>query len=367
MITLTTSPQEVGIASDGGFRVRLLAWYSDKSGNTATVHVKEEVTFIDSNYAYYYGTNKNYTLNFNGTSSAQYADTMSLNSPVDMAERTQGGVTGGSTISASASWYSYNYGTINCGLKDTVQLPTFGPSGLNRTNVIPGTDNFKATVSVSAWNGGSAANRYRSLSVCADQSTTNRRVTYEYGDALSSQITTDNNSTQSGSLTIQPNTRYYLHSTATNGSASVEDGYTAAVTLAEKPTITIESTTADSATLGYSTTADGGFYDKIIEWSEDDGSTWNTAATITGGNAAQGTFTITGLTTGEHTVLVRTRTASGTDGNVELTLNLAAVRLISSDGTTGRESTRVLVPVDGVATEASRLLVSHNGVATENA
>ena len=70
MITLTTSPQEVGIANDGGFRVRLLAWYSNKSGNTATVHVKEEVTFIDSNYTHYYGTNKNYTLNFNGTSSA---------------------------------------------------------------------------------------------------------------------------------------------------------------------------------------------------------------------------------------------------------------------------------------------------------
>lgn len=367
MITLTTSPQVVGSASDGGFRVRLLAWYSDRSGNTATVHVKEEVTFIDGNYAYYYGTNKSYTLNFNGTSSAQYSPSMNLNEPVDVAERTQAGVTGGSTISASASWYSYNYGTVNCGLSDTVKLPTFGPSGLSRTNVIAGTDNFKATVSVTAWNGGTSASRYRSLSVCAAQNTTNRRATYEYGDTLSSQITTDNNSSETGSLTIQPNTRYYLHSTATNGTASVEDGYTAAVTLAEKPTITVESTTQDSATLSYTTSADGGFYNKIIEWSEDDGATWNTAATITGGSAAQGTFTITDLTTGEHTVLVRARTTSGNAGNVVVNLNLAAVRLISSDGTTGREATRVLVSVDGIATEASRLLVSHNEIATENA
>ena len=123
-ITLTTSAQVVGSAQDGGFRAELLAWYSNKSGNTATVHVSLRVTFIDANYSVYTGTNKSYSLNFNGTSSAGYSSAMYLNSAITMAERTQS-MSGGSTISASGSWYSYNYGNFSVGLSDIVQLPAF--------------------------------------------------------------------------------------------------------------------------------------------------------------------------------------------------------------------------------------------------
>lgn len=246
---------------------------------------------------------------------------------------------------------------------DPTQIP---PSNLSRTNVEVGTDYVKATVSVSAWNGGTAATRYRSMSVSLAQNTNNCRTGYEYGDTLSSTIVVTNGSAQTGTCTIVPNSRYFLHSTATNGNLTAGDGYTQIVTLPEKPTIFVQSTTKDSVTLEYATTADGGFYDKIIEYSDDQGVTWNTAATITGGSVAQGTFTVTGLTTGEHTLLVRTRTTSGSAGSVPVTFTTAAVRIIASVETTGRECNQLLVSVEGTATEASRMLVSKDGVATEN-
>lgn len=124
MANLTTSAQVIGSAQDGGFKAELLGWYSGQSGNTATVHVSLRITFIDSNYSSYTGTNKSYSLNFNGTSSAQYANTMYINSPVTMTERTQS-LSGGSSISASGSWYSYNYGNFSVGLNGTWSLPAF--------------------------------------------------------------------------------------------------------------------------------------------------------------------------------------------------------------------------------------------------
>ena len=134
-ITLTTSAQVVGSAQDAGFRAELLAWYSNKSGNTATVHVSLRVTYIDSNYSQYTGTNKSYSLNFNGTSSSGYASVMYLNSPVTMAERTQS-MSGGSTVNASGSWYSYQYGNFSVGLSDTVLLPAFIIAPTNPTLTI---------------------------------------------------------------------------------------------------------------------------------------------------------------------------------------------------------------------------------------
>lgn len=353
-------------------RVRCYTWsgaavYGTLTGNVSrsgnTVTLSGMTLTLDSDVSVWGTDTLTFTVQGSSTSFGVSASGTSLGShALNNASKT----VGGGDTSTSFSWSTSDgfTGSFN------VSFPSGAPSGLALSNIVPGTDNFKATVSVTAWNSGSSSTRRRELSVCTAQSAAQRKKTVIYGDTLSSAITVDNTATltDGAAFTITPNTRYYLTTWASNGTAGTgNSNFTQAVTLAEKPTITIESTTADSATLGYSTTADGGFYDKIIEWSEDDGSTWNTAATITGGSAEQGTFTITGLTTGEHTVLVRVRTTSGSAGNVVVSLNLAAVRLISSDGTTGRESTRMLVPVDGVATEASRLLVSHNGVATENA
>lgn len=333
-----------------------------RSGNTVTLSNMVLTLTVPAGGAY--GTDSlTFTVGETATGFSATGSGTSLGShALNNASKTVGGGDTSTTFGWSTSdGYSGSF---------RVNFPSGAPSGLAISNIVPATDGVTAAVSVTAWNGGSSSTRARELSLCTAQSASQRKKAQIYGDTMSSALTVDNTSvlTDGAAFTITPNTRYYLTMWASNGTAGTgNSNYTSVVTLAEKPTITVESTTQNSATLGYTTSADGGFYNKIIEWSEDDGATWNTAATITGGSAAQGTFTITGLTTGEHTILVRARTTSGNAGNVVVNLSLAAVRLISSDGTTGREATRVLVPVEGIATEASRLLVSHNGIATENA
>lgn len=209
-ITLTTSAQVVGSAQDGGFRAELLAWYSNKSGNTATVHVSLRVTFIDSNYTYYYGTNKSYSLNFNGTSSAQYASNMQLNSPVTMAERTQS-MSGGSTINASGSWYSYNYGNFSVGLSDTVQLPAFIIAPATPTLTIVNDNAHQNTITFGTTSFGNPS----SGNIKLWRSTSS---TFSSETLLDTQTTTGPHTYVDTSRTAD--TTYYYRTRATNGSAS---------------------------------------------------------------------------------------------------------------------------------------------------
>ena len=123
-ITLTTSAQVIGSAQNNAWKAELLGWYSGKSGNTATVHVVLRVTYIESGVYEYYGTNKGYSLNFNGESSSTYASTMYNGTAVNMAERTQS-MSGGSTIYTSGSWWCYSYSTLSVSPSQTVSLPQF--------------------------------------------------------------------------------------------------------------------------------------------------------------------------------------------------------------------------------------------------
>lgn len=279
---------------------------------------------------------------------------------------------GAASLTLGTRWVYPYYGFTaeNTEFTVDVQLPSFGPSGLQGNNVVPGTNSFTADVSITAWNGGSSSSRYLELSAWTIGQTTPRRWEIVHGDSLSQTITVDNDSpwTTTPPLTISPNTTYTLTVYATNGSESTGSqnigDYT---TLPLEPLAVLTDSTTNSATFGYTVPADGGRYSKTLEYSLDGGSTWNTIATITSGNATTGTFTITGLTTGEHTILVRSRTTAGSSSNCVVNWSSAGVHLIASDGTTGEEATRLLVSVDGTATEATRLLVSKDGVATENA
>ena len=365
-ITLTTSEQEIGVASDSGFKAQLYGWYSGQSGNTATVNVKLRVTYIDSNYAYYYGTNKSYTLNFNGTSSAQYTPQMNLNSGVDMVTRTQSGVTGGSSINASGSWYSYNYGTINVGLKDTVKLPTFGPSGLAISNITPTTNSVSATVSVTSWNGGDESTRYRSLSLCTAQNTTQRKYAKDMGSTLSSTIPIDNTTPDSSgtAFTITANSRYYVTMYAYGSSGLGNSNYTQVVTLPPIPTITFASSTSDSATFNYSVVANGGFYNQLLQYSLDNGATWTTAKTITSGSGSSGTFTITGLTNGTYNMKIRSSTTAGNTPGAALSFTVGSLSALGSVGGNATQITSALCSVNGVATPITGVLMSVNGIET---
>lgn len=211
-ITLTTSAQVIGTANDGGFRAELLGWYSNQSGNTATVHVALRVTFIDAGYSVYTGTNKSYSLNFNGTSSAGYASAMYINSPVTMAERTQS-MSGGSTINASGSWYSYNYGNFSVGLSDTVQLPAFVIPPATPTLTITNNNAHQNTIVYGTSSFGNPSTGNIRLYVADNPSFT--------GQTQLQQKTTTGLFTYTHT-NLTANTTYYYRTRATNGSATTD-------------------------------------------------------------------------------------------------------------------------------------------------
>ena len=139
---------------------------------------------------------------------------------------------------------------------------------------------------------------------------------------ITSKTTTGNSSYTNGSLAS--NTKYYYRSRANNG--QMNSGYSTektAVTLAASPTVSVGSISGDDATINYSTVADGGFYDKTIEYSTDGGTTWQTGVTVTGGSAQTGSFVIDNLPSGENSVQIRTTTTSGSDTPITITIQIS--------------------------------------------
>lgn len=155
---------------------------------------------------------------------------------------------------------------------------------------------------------------------------------------ITSKTTTGNSSYTNGSLAS--NTKYYYRSRANNG--QMNSGYSTektAVTLAATPTVSVGSISGNDVTINYSTVADGGFYDKTIEYSTDGGTTWQTGATVTGGSAQTGSFVIDNLPSGDNSVQIRTTTTSGSDTPITITISIptnvkfyGAVRKIVSIG-----------------------------------
>ena len=225
-----------------------------------------------------------------------------------------GTVTGGVKL----GYYGTTWGGTN--LTGSFNLPSAGtpPVGLAASDVTPMVDGFLATVSLTSWGtGGSTADRRKSMSVRTyDESSLiePRRYTTIYENTLSSDITVNNQSTASGGdLIIVGNTRYTLSIYANNGIANT--GHIRVgdyVTLAYPVSLSSPSFESGAATFEYDVPADGGFYDKTIEYSIDGGDNWTTVATHSGGAAASGSFTVSGLSEGvEYEILVRTSTTAG--------------------------------------------------------
>lgn len=205
------------------------------------------------------------------------------------------------------------------------------PTGLAASNITPLADGFSATVSVTSWGTGGSADpndHYKELSIFNQGSLdvgANRknRVT---GTALSDTIVTDNSSSWLGSLVVQPNTVYTLGIYATNGNdpAHGQTGIGDYTTLALPPTLALDSVTDTTATLSYSTQADGGRYTKEIEYSLD-GITWTIGATVSSGSAASGSFTVSGLSAGTtYNVQTRVTTAAGSNAGNTVTVTTSA-------------------------------------------
>lgn len=241
------------------------------------------------------------------------------------------------------------------------------PTDLSLSSISTGPDWVKGTVSVTSWgNTGDANTRYRNLSVCeVAASHAVRRYQRVYGNTLSSAITVDNN-TQYGAMTIVPNTRYWLWWYATNGTANVESptpSTTPVVTTAGVATVSGTATSYDTITISYSTITDGGYYDKEIQYSLD-GTNWIVAATLTGGTATSGTYTITGLTA-DTTYTIRTRvltTAGATNGaTLSIKTNIAPVSFYGSVNGQSKKVTKLYGSVNGRTKQIKKLYGSVNG------
>lgn len=225
-----------------------------------------------------------------------------------------------SQTSASVRWGSYD------GYSDsfTVTFPSgyTAPTGLSVSLVEKYPTGAKFNVSVSSYgNPSSASGRYIEAAILGQNT---YGTTYRFATAYntSSSAITVNNSSSGGTLTVQPNKEYYYGAYASNTQRDTSKVQGTFVTLAEAPTITLNSVTTDTAVFNYSINSDGGKYTKTFEYSIDDGTNWVTFDTVSDGNAKTGSFTLTNLLSGALYVLkTRVTTTAGTTNVVDISFN----------------------------------------------
>lgn len=203
-----------------------------------------------------------------------------------------------------------------------VDPPPTAPSGLSVSIAEVYPTGAKFNVAVSSYGSpSSASGRYIEAAIL-NQNTYGATYKYATAQNTSSSAITVNNNVSGGTLTVQPNTQYYYGAYADNTQLHTSVVQGQFVTLAPTPTVSVGTISGNSATINYSTAADGGYYNKTIEYSLDGGTTWQTGATVTGGSAQSGTFTISNLPGGENSVLVRTTTTAGSDEPTTLTISI---------------------------------------------
>lgn len=364
MATLTTTPTEVGSNLGVTVGARLLAWYSDADSSGATAHLKLQAI---SQGIQYTGTNKDYELNLDGTHTGTVSWTytpLNANTWYDVAEITQR-VGSGATVSASGKVWTYVYG--DCWVNGvSLTMPTFTspPTGLAVSVAEIHPESVLFNVSISSYGVPSNVNGRWIEAGLAGQNvwTTPSLRSAIAQNVTSAQILVDNNSTQTTTLTIVPNTQYYYGGYANNTQVGRGAIFGQLVTLAPATTVSLDSVTSRSATFNYSVPADGGFYDKTLEYSIDGGTTWVTIATITGGSATTGTFTVYGLdfnTT--YTLKSRVTTTSGTTNNTDVTFT-TTYRLYGSVGGQTTEIRKLYGSVGGQTKEITKLYASVGGV-----
>ena len=249
------------------------------------------------------------------------------------------------------------------------------PTGLTTTiaEIMP--TGVKFNTSVSSWGTeGTETDRYFENALMDHGSPYGSPYCYTHGThGISAGVTetievsTANHNSLSSITTIAPNTQYYYGAWARNQSdkqANIIPG--TVVTLAEALSVkSVLSVTSNSVTISYTTTADGGYYSKNIQYSLDN-STWVTGATVSAAAATSGTFTITGLTPDTtYTILLRvstTETGATSSGSLTAT-TLAIAKLYGSVNGQAKQVKKLYGSVNGVAREITKIYGSVNGVA----
>lgn len=280
---------------------------------------------------------------------------------------TAGGTYSGSTTGTSPNLFAFS-GSV------TIPSQATAPTGLAMSNLSRGVDSFTATVSVTGWGGaGDSSTRYRELEVWTKSDSglvTPYRFKPVWGDTLSSSITVDNNSgyPTSNPLTIIPNKMYTIGIYATNGTYATggqrQGNYS---TKAPAPTVSKTSVTTNSGTFSYSIPNQGGQYSIALQYSLNSGSTWTTAATLTGSGAKTGTFTVSGLSAyTTYSMQTRTSTDAGqTSGStVSFTTNgVAPTTPTTSVTNASASSNTVTYGTTSFGTPASGTVYLYGGTA----
>lgn len=234
--------------------------------------------------------------------------------------------------------------------QQTVYFPTTDtpPSGGSITNVSATTNTITATIGITDWGNGTS-NYMKRLAVMQPPDVMTNPPIPQYAaedttNSMSATLTVTNNSTtyNTPAFTINPNTSYNLGLFASTNKGEYRFDYASnpVVTLPEAATLATVSAVGDTATVSYSTNADGGYYNKTIEYSLDSGATWNTGIVVSGGSAATGSFYVTGLTPSvANTVQTRITTAAGSTACTTLTITPNAA--IAFYGSAGGQSVKI--------------------------
>lgn len=354
----TTYSNEVAVGTYNRIRLKC-----DYSGTSATISIQFRRTSSWTGTWY----DNAATLTFNGqTKSASYSYTGTVGTSwVTLVSNISG-----YTISSSGGTYSWTFnntsgGVLGCSGDITISSQATAPYGGEITSVVPGTDSFTMTGGVASMGTGGTSTTVELVVLNAPYTQAGIPQRYESFHTLTDTKTITNLSpAANGGITITPNKLFYIGIYAHNGVLDYRFDGGSAVTLAEAPTLTVASAAGNSAVINYSASADGGEYDKVIEYSLDGGTTWQTGTTISGGSAASGTFTISGLTPGVANS-VQTRVTTDAGSTIGTTLSISPIPVCTLYGSVGGQTKKIkklYCSVGGQAKRVKKLYASVGGV-----
>lgn len=327
MATLTTSPQVIG-ENSGTQHTRLYAWYSDQSGNSCTVHFRLTVVYEGITYT---GTNKLRCLAYDGYNSGTiaYSDApLNANTEYTVMEGSRS-YSGGATVTASALYWSYVYGSSDIGSCQAT-VPTFytAPSTPSVTLKSKTYNSATFAVSISSYgNPSSVSGRYIEAAILGTSSYGSNPRRWAAASNTTSATITVNNSSSTGStaLTITGNTKYWYGGYATN--TQMTSSTVAGTFYTPCPPLSALSLSSQAyaaydtvdAVISYTRQSDGGAETRTgyYRYSTDDGSTWSDWASFGTVSDETGTFTVTLPTSSSITLQAKLTTPNGGDSEIQ--------------------------------------------------
>lgn len=337
---------EVAIGSYNRIRLRV-----DYSGTSASCHIEFRRT---STWTDTWGDDSA-SITFNGQTKAApywYTGTVDGNwREIDSAS--------GYSISTSGGSYSWSFNNPNTGsvlqCSGTIDIPA-QQTAPNTPTVSVASNNTSNSLDIT-WGTSSFGNP-------------NTGTAYIYSGTSASPTQMQYSKTTTGTSLwtntgLAANTKYYYRARAKN-TADLWSSYSAdatGVVRAAPATVSLSSYDSASATISYSASADGGYYDRYVQYSLD-GTNWSNAVTITGSGADSGTFTVSGLNP-DTAYTIRTRmttTAGSLNGSSISVTTKPAVAIYGSVNGQTKKIAKLYGSVNGETKLIKKLYASVNGV-----